>query len=87
MPAQANRVFSDANEMAGSVSKGLHIKPSLVYVSSTGVIGSTMPMDRIRPAITELVSGVGRSSFEDVAAAIMTTDTFPENSEEEGQSR
>jgi glutamate N-acetyltransferase/amino-acid N-acetyltransferase len=63
--------------MAGSVSKGLHIKPSLVYVSSTGVIGSTMPMDRIRPAITELVSGVGRSSFEDVAAAIMTTDTFP----------
>ena len=67
----------DANEMAGSVSKGLHIKPSLVYVSSTGVIGSRMPMERIRPAITELVSGVGHSSFEDVAAAIMTTDTFP----------
>jgi glutamate N-acetyltransferase / amino-acid N-acetyltransferase len=67
----------DATEMAGSVSKGLHIKPSLVYVSSTGVIGSTMPMDRIRPAIAELLSGVGRSSFEDVAAAIMTTDTFP----------
>ena len=67
----------DANEMAGSVSKSLHIKPSLVYVSSTGVIGSRMPMERIRPAITELVSGVGRSSFEDVAAAIMTTDTFP----------
>ncbi len=67
----------DANEMAGSVSKGLHIKPSLVYLSSTGVIGSTMPMERIRPAIAELVSGVGRSSFEDVAAAIMTTDTFP----------
>jgi glutamate N-acetyltransferase / amino-acid N-acetyltransferase len=67
----------DANEMASSVSKGLHIKPSLVYISSTGVIGSTMPMDRIRLAITKLVSGVGRSSFEDVAAAIMTTDTFP----------
>ena len=67
----------DANEMAGSVSKGLHVKPSLVYVSSTGVIGSRMPMERIRPAITELVSSVGRSSFEDVAAAIMTTDTFP----------
>ena len=67
----------DANEMAGSVSKGLHIKPSMVYVSSTGVIGSTMPMERIRPAIAELVSGLGRSSFEDVAAAIMTTDTFP----------
>ena len=69
--------IQDATEMAGSVSKGLHIKPSLVYVSSTGVIGSTMPMDRIRPAIAELLSGVGRSSFEDVAAAIMTTDTFP----------
>jgi glutamate N-acetyltransferase/amino-acid N-acetyltransferase len=34
-------------------------------------------MERIRPVLAELVSGVGRSSFEDVAAAIMTTDTFP----------
>jgi len=68
---------SDANEMAGMVSKGLGIKPSLIYVASTGVIGARMPMERIKPALEELVSGVGDSSFEDVAKAIMTTDTFP----------
>jgi len=34
-------------------------------------------MERIRSAIPGLVAGVGRSSLDDVASAIMTTDTFP----------
>lgn len=67
----------DAVEMTGLVSDGLHIKPSLVYASSTGVIGTPMPMERIRPKISELVHNLGRSTPEDAARAIMTTDTFP----------
>lgn len=67
----------DAVEMAKLAAGSLRIKPSLVYVSSTGVIGSAMPMDRIRPKISELVENLGKSSLEDVAAAMMTTDTFP----------
>jgi glutamate N-acetyltransferase/amino-acid N-acetyltransferase len=69
--------LQDATGMAGSIAHSLHIKPSLVYVSSTGVIGAPMPMDRIAVGITGLVDGLGRASLEDVAAAIMTTDTFP----------
>ena len=50
---------------------------SCVYVSSTGVIGTPMPMDRIRPKIPELVSSLGKLFFRRCCAAIMTTDTFP----------
>jgi glutamate N-acetyltransferase / amino-acid N-acetyltransferase len=69
--------LQDATEMAGRIAHSLHIKPSLVYVSSTGVIGSPMPMDRIEAGITGLVDGLGQAALEDVAEAIMTTDTFP----------
>lgn len=69
--------MQDAVETAELVSKNLKIKPSLVYVCSTGVIGTPLPMDRIRPAITELSKNLGKSRLEKVAATIMTTDTFP----------
>jgi len=69
--------MADAAEMAKLAAKGLGIPASLVYVSSTGVIGNPMPMERIRPKISELAVNLGKSTIDDVAAAIMTTDTFP----------
>ena len=69
--------IQDATEMARLIAKGLNIKPSFVYVCSTGVIGTPMPMERVKLKIPELVDNLGRSTIEDVAAAIMTTDTFP----------
>jgi glutamate N-acetyltransferase/amino-acid N-acetyltransferase len=36
-----------------------------------------MPTERIIPALAGLTENIGRFSFEDVAQAIMTTDTFP----------
>jgi glutamate N-acetyltransferase/amino-acid N-acetyltransferase len=48
-----------------------------VLVSSTGVIGQPLPMERLSAAIPALVANCGRSSLDDIAAAIMTTDTFP----------
>jgi len=53
------------------------VKPDAVYVCSTGVIGTPMPMERIRTKIPELAGGLGKSTIDDVAAAIMTTDSFP----------
>jgi len=67
----------DANDIISSISKQLGIKSSLVYPCSTGVIGTPMPMERIIPAIPTLIQDIGKSSFEDVARTIMTTDTFP----------
>lgn len=67
----------DAAEIAYHIARGLNIKPSLVYACSTGVIGVSLPMERVRPKISELIRNLGKSTIQDVAAAIMTTDTFP----------
>jgi glutamate N-acetyltransferase/amino-acid N-acetyltransferase len=71
--------MEDAVEMTRLVARRLKMKSSLVYVCSTGVIGTPMPMDRITAKISGLMDmeNFGKSAIEDVAAAIMTTDTFP----------
>jgi len=71
------RGLHDAAEMARLVAHNLKIDHSLVYVSSTGVIGTPMPMERIKAKIPELTKNLQRSSLIDVAEAILTTDTFP----------
>lgn len=69
--------MNDAIEMTEMTAKTLGVKADKVYVCSTGVIGTPLPMERIRPKITELADNLGRRTIDDVAAAIMTTDTFP----------
>jgi len=48
-----------------------------VFVSSTGVIGEYLNVDRITEAIPKLHKRLKDSAWRDVAQAIMTTDTFP----------
>ncbi len=67
----------DAVEMTGLIAGELKLSQGAVYVCSTGVIGTPMPMELIRGKIPELVNGLGTGTIHDVAAAIMTTDTFP----------
>lgn len=69
--------IKNAAETASLTAKNLKIKPSLVYVCSTGVIGTPMPMEKIKAVIPELAANLGRASLRDIASAIMTTDTFP----------
>jgi|WetSurMetagenome_2_1015567.scaffolds.fasta_scaffold00105_7 glutamate N-acetyltransferase / amino-acid N-acetyltransferase len=69
--------MKDAAGMCGLVADAKGIRADKVYVCSTGVIGTPMPMDRISAKIPELVSNLGEMTFYDVATAIMTTDTFP----------
>ncbi len=59
------------------VSEGLGVADELVQVSSTGVIGVQMPFERIRAAVPALLEGLSSGTLDDVAQAIMTTDTFP----------
>jgi glutamate N-acetyltransferase/amino-acid N-acetyltransferase len=73
--------IDDAVEMTRLVADGLRIKTPLVYTGSTGVIGTPMPMERIRSKIPGLISRLGKASVADVAAAMMTTDTFPKIAE------
>lgn len=66
-----------ARETTHLVARGLGIDDTAVQVCSTGVIGVQMPMDRIRTAIPRLIDGLSSGTLDDVARAIMTTDTFP----------
>lgn len=71
------RGMIDARETIRLVGEGLGIEPGQIQVCSTGVIGVPLPMERLRISIPHLVGRVGSDSLDDVAAAIMTTDTFP----------
>lgn len=66
-----------ARETALLIANGLGIDAAAVQVCSTGVIGVQMPMGRIRTAIPDLVDGLSSGTLDDIAQAIMTTDTFP----------
>jgi glutamate N-acetyltransferase/amino-acid N-acetyltransferase len=65
-----------ARETSRLVAAGLGIADETVQISSTGVIGVQMPLDRIRTAIPALIQGMASGTLDDVAQAIMTTDTF-----------
>lgn len=69
--------MADAAETARLVADGCGIPENTVLVASTGVIGKQLPMERIRTAIPALVNAAACRSMEEVARAIMTTDTFP----------
>ena len=69
--------IEDARETARLVAESLGIPDEAVQVSSTGVIGQPLPMERLRRAIPALIEGLGTGALDDVSRAIMTTDTFP----------
>ena len=77
--------MADAVETTRLVAEGLGVAPEAVLAASTGVIGVPLPMERLTAAIPQLIEGVGESLLADVAAAIMTTDTFPKLENRQGE--
>ncbi len=71
------RGIRDAGAMADAAAEALRIPRELVMVSSTGVIGKPLPMDRILSHIPRLISNLSPHGLINAAKAIMTTDTFP----------
>ncbi|HEY54812.1 MAG TPA: bifunctional glutamate N-acetyltransferase/amino-acid acetyltransferase ArgJ [Dehalococcoidia bacterium] len=67
--------YAHAAEMAELAAEGIGLAPEDVLVASTGVIGTPLPMERIRSGLERIVlSGDGGH---ELAKAIMTTDTIP----------
>jgi glutamate N-acetyltransferase/amino-acid N-acetyltransferase len=66
-----------AKQMATAVAKQLSIPVHQVFVSSTGVIGRVLPIDRIIAAIPTLFSHLSISGGDQAAQAILTTDLRP----------
>ena len=53
---------------------------SEVFVASTGVIGETLPVDRLIAALPGLHRSIDEGGWDAAARGIMTTDTFPKAS-------
>jgi glutamate N-acetyltransferase/amino-acid N-acetyltransferase len=66
--------MADAVEMAGLAADKLGISTKDVLVASTGVIGVTLPMERIRDGIRRIIPT--KDGGHKLAQAMMTTDTF-----------
>jgi glutamate N-acetyltransferase/amino-acid N-acetyltransferase len=67
----------DAVDMAGYVAASLSIPEEEVLVSSTGVIGEPLPIEKIKNGIPTLIEALNGDGVHDLAEAIMTTDTQP----------
>ena len=71
--------MANARRMATATAEQLGIDANLVLVSSTGVIGQQLPMDKIESGIQAAASALSTEGGADAAEAIMTTDTHPKS--------
>lgn len=67
----------DAREMAVCTAAALGCEPAEVLVSSTGVIGVSLPMPKVRAGIAAAAARLSPQGGDAAARAIMTTDTRP----------
>jgi len=67
----------DALRVSSLVAKQLGIDEKLVFPSSTGVIGSLLPLKKIEEGIRGLIDHLSPEGWMNTVEAIMTTDTFP----------
>ncbi len=72
-----SRGLKDAKRVSWLVAKQLGIDERLVFPSSTGVIGSPLPIKKIEVGIPKLTDQLSPESWMSTVEAIMTTDTFP----------
>lgn len=75
--ATGERGLADARSSCAYLAATASFDESLVMPFSTGVIGEFLDMDAIRRGIDAAVAAARPSGWEDVARAIMTTDTAP----------
>ena len=71
--------MADAREMAARTAEAVGCLASEVLVTSTGVIGVNLPMDKVRAGISEAARALSTTGGEDATNAIMTTDPFPKS--------
>ena len=68
--------MKDAWTMVDRTADALHLPREQVLVSSTGVIGQYLPIEKIKEGIRELSTKLSTDGNKDAAEAIMTTDLF-----------
>ena len=69
--------MEDALATCQMVAKQREAEPQQVLPFSTGVIGETLPVDKIEQALPSAIQALTESGWDSAAHAIMTTDTRP----------
>lgn len=69
--------YADADAMTQATADALGIDKASVLVSSTGIIGGRLPMDKIGAAIPKLAEGLSVGGGVEAAKGILTTDHVP----------
>ncbi|MDY6864203.1 MAG: bifunctional glutamate N-acetyltransferase/amino-acid acetyltransferase ArgJ [Thermodesulfobacteriota bacterium] len=72
-----NKGLEDAKSIISHLSRRLSIDENSIYIASTGVIGSRLPVKNIINHLPGLIQSLRPDGFLEFARAIMTTDTFP----------
>lgn len=67
----------DVNETARLVAEEFNLAEKQILISSTGVIGVPLPMEKFRKGIPSLAKGLKHNSLELASEAILTTDLGP----------
>ncbi|MCL2053732.1 MAG: bifunctional glutamate N-acetyltransferase/amino-acid acetyltransferase ArgJ [Oscillospiraceae bacterium] len=75
-PVGGKDSYEKALKMCALTAGAVGAEPEQVLVSSTGVIGQPLPIERIEEGMTRLVEGLSYTGNEAAATAIMTTDTY-----------
>ncbi len=69
--------YYDAQEMQRLAGQKLGISPDHILVTSTGVIGHMLPMEKIRAGVEAITLTEGEAAGTQASFCIMTTDTRP----------
>jgi glutamate N-acetyltransferase/amino-acid N-acetyltransferase len=72
--ANGARGLRDAREMTRLLARGIGARASEIQVASTGVIGRSLPMEKLRAGIPRAIESLSPTGFERAAEAILTTD-------------
>jgi glutamate N-acetyltransferase/amino-acid N-acetyltransferase len=66
-----------ARQCAAELARQAGCRPSEIFISSTGVIGRPLPVDKVCAALPSLLSTMSPQGADVFSRAIMTTDTVP----------
>lgn len=77
--ATGTKGMNDAIAMTKQVADHFGLDQREVLVSSTGVIGQTLAMDKVESGITDALNNLNKHDYEALSESILTTDTFPKH--------
>lgn len=67
----------NARRVTADLARRLGVRDADVLISSTGIIGHQLPVDKLLHGLPGLVAGLSPQRWRDAAGAILTTDAFP----------